>query len=138
MRLQITRSTDVAVRVLRALSTGERVQASELAETVGSTAGFVRQVVMPLVGNGWVDSSPGPAGGYRARVKLSAISMLDVIEAIEGPTDTAQCVLQGGPCPGVVPCSLHDPWVHARDDMLKRLARTSLATPPRRATGTLR
>ncbi len=86
----------------------------QLAAAVGSSAGFVSQVVAPLVRAGWVASDPGPSGGYSLRVDLGDVSVLDVIESIEGPTDSGRCVLAEGPCDASGTCALHVPWNAAR------------------------
>jgi DNA-binding IscR family transcriptional regulator len=74
------------MRVLAGVS--GRVKAPALAEAVQSTSGFLSQVMNPLVRQGWVTSDPGPADGYSLAVDLGSVSVLAVIEAIEGPTDS--------------------------------------------------
>ena len=128
MRLEITRRTDLATRALLALDPARRTKAAALADAVGTTAGFLSQAVSPLVARGWVGSDPGPTGGYRLLVDLEDVSVLDVIEAVEGPTDDGRCVLEDRPCAAQGPCALHQPWVHARAELLARLAATPLAT----------
>ncbi len=130
MRLEITRKSDLAVRALCALSLEQRMKGSDLAKAVGSSPGFMAQVMSPLVQAGWVASDPGPHGGYQLRVSLSKLSMLHVIEAIEGPTVNGRCVLRGGPCPDQVTCALHDAWVPAREALLERLAATAVSSAP--------
>ena len=67
MRLEVTRRSDLAIRALLALHAGpERTKAAQLAEQVGTTKGFLTQVMNPLVQQGWVRSEPGPTGGYVA------------------------------------------------------------------------
>lgn len=128
MRLEVTRKSDLAVRALRSLADhGGRVKGPLLAEAVGSTSGFVSQVLHPLVRQGWVRSDPGPSGGYRLAVDLEAVSVLAVIEAIEGPTDSGRCVLADRPCNESGTCALHVPWLRARAQLLGELAATSVA-----------
>ncbi len=128
MRLEVTRKSDLAVRSLHALAASSgRLKGPELAEAVGSTSGFVSQVVTPLVRAGWVRSDPGPAGGYALTADLDDISVLAVIEAIEGPTDTEQCVLSDRPCAEAGLCAMHVPWLQARSQLLTQLDRTSVA-----------
>ncbi|MDY7104923.1 MAG: Rrf2 family transcriptional regulator [Actinomycetota bacterium] len=128
MRLEITRRTDLATRALLVLADdGGRLKASQLAERVGASAGFLSQAMTPLVAEGWVRSEPGPTGGYVLAVDLSDVTVLDVIEAIEGPTDTAQCVLEDRPCAGGGLCALHHPWSRARSQLLDELGSTSLS-----------
>lgn len=128
MRLEVTRKSDLAVRTLRVLaeSTG-RMKGPEIAEIVGSTSGFVSQVVAPLVREGWVRSDPGPSGGYMLQTTLDAVSVRAVIEAVEGPTDTGRCVLVDGPCNDGGVCTMHEPWGRARAKLLAELDAISVA-----------
>ena len=68
---------------------------------------FVPQVLGPLVRAGWVRSDPGPTGGYRCQVVLSEVSVLQVIEAVDGATDVGRCVVADRPCQAADPCVLH-------------------------------
>lgn len=98
-----------------------------LADAVGSTSGFVSQVLNPLVRQGWVRSDPGPTGGYSLAVDLESVSVLAVIEAIEGPTDSGRCVLADRPCNETGTCVLHGSWLRARARLLAELRDTSVA-----------
>lgn len=106
---------------------GGRVKGPALADAVGSTSGFLSQVLHPLVRHGWVRSEPGPSGGYSLAVGLGEVSVLAVIEAIEGPTLSGRCVLADRPCDEAGTCALHVPWMQARSLLLSELAATSVA-----------
>lgn len=127
MRLEVRRQSDLAVRALRALTSAERIKGPELAEQIDTTSGFVSQVLTPLVRAGWVRSDPGPTGGYALVADLTEISVLDVIEAVEGATETGMCVLADRPCDETGSCALHVPWQRARDGLLRELADVSVA-----------
>lgn len=131
MRLEITRRSDLATRSLVALAStefeGRRTKAADLAALVGTTPGFLSQAMTPLVDRGWVRSEPGPTGGYAVVVDLADISVLEVIEAVEGSTDVTLCVLQKRPCLAAETCALHEPWTVARRLLLSSLSATSLA-----------
>jgi Rrf2 family iron-sulfur cluster assembly transcriptional regulator len=128
VRLEITRRSDLASRAVVVLSrNGGRMKSTALAEALGTTAGFVPQVLGPLVERGWIVSVPGPTGGYESAVVLDRLSVLDVIEAIEGPTTTGRCVLADRPCNVDGQCALHQPWSRARAGLLDELGRTTLA-----------
>ena len=116
------------MRALRVLAQGsERMKGPELAAAVGSTSGFVSQVLTPLVRAAWVRSDPGPTGGYSLAVDLADVSVLAVIEAIEGPTDSGRCVLADRACNDGGSCALHVPWMKARSQLLDQLDETSVA-----------
>ncbi|NQV96716.1 MAG: Rrf2 family transcriptional regulator [Acidimicrobiaceae bacterium] len=128
MRLEITRRAELAVRAMAFLGgTTERVKGSVLANELGSTSAFVAQVVGPLVKAGWVQSDPGPSGGYVNRVSLDELSVLDVIEVVDGVTDTGRCVVVDRLCDSESPCALHNAWSHARAELTKILGDMSLS-----------
>jgi Rrf2 family iron-sulfur cluster assembly transcriptional regulator len=135
MRLEVTRRTDLATRALLALAAGgQRRKASELAEDLDASPGFLSQAMTPMVNRGWVRSEPGRTGGYTAVTPLEELSVLDVVEAVEGPTDVTRCVLEDRACAGGGRCALHDAWAQARGHLLRDLAETPLsasATPRR-------
>ena len=56
------------------------------------------------------------------------LSVLEIIEAVEGPTETGRCVLEERNCVGGEPCALHRPWSNARTQLLDALAGTSLSS----------
>ena len=127
MRLEVTRRADLATRALVVLARSEqRMKAAELAERLDASPGFLSQAMTPLVARGWVRSEPGPTGGYSAVAPLDALSVLDVIEAVEGATDVTHCVLEDRVCAGAGPCALHDAWARARSQLLRELADTPM------------
>lgn len=128
MRLEVTRRTDLATRALIALAGGGRRKASDLAEALDTSPGFLSQAMTPMVNKGWVRSEPGRSGGYTAAVALEDVSVLDVVEAVEGPTDVTRCVLEDRACTGGGRCALHDAWAQARGHLLHDLAETPLST----------
>ncbi len=129
MKFTIQKKTGLAVDALRALNGVDGLTATaELAATIGTTQPFLPQIMSPLVKAGWVESKRGPSGGYRLVADADAISALDLIEAVEGPTETGRCVLKGGPCGGETHCSLHAPWLAAKTALIDELAATPVLT----------
>ena len=128
MKLQITKRTELALRMLQCLKDGERRNSKVVAEAIGSTPGFVAHVAHHVVSPGWVRSVAGPTGGYVLVTALEEISLLDLIEASEGPTDDGRCVLCDRACGADRPCALHEPWRRARTSLTDQLAGTSLSS----------
>lgn len=127
----MTRRAELAVQAVALLSVeGARLKAPQLAEPLGSTPGFVAQIIGPLVKAGLVQSTPGPTGGYSLAPDAEQASVLDVIEAIDGPTETGRCVSRDVACGAATKCALHDAWTSARATLISALA----ATPATRAT----
>jgi Rrf2 family protein len=126
--LEITRRADLATRALTALAEGgSKLKGAELAARLGASAGFLAQAMTPLVNAGWVRSEPGPTGGYTLVADPDDVTVRDVIEAVEGPTDTSRCVLEDRACAAGAHCALHLPWSAARAVLLDELEGTRLS-----------
>ena len=128
MRLEITQRADLAVRALALLKQSpSRLKSADLAAALGTTAGFVPQVMGPLVRAGWVRSVPGPTGGYEPVVVLDALNVLEVVEEVDGPTESGRCVVADRPCDAAASCAVHVAWGRARQELVESLAGLSLA-----------
>lgn len=114
-----------------------RLKSSDLATGLGTTAGFVPQVMGPLVREGWVRSVPGPTGGYEPVVDVDALSVLEVVEAVDGPTDSGHCVVADRLCGSREPCALHVAWAAARRELMSSLAATPIAAVGADVTATI-
>lgn len=132
VRLELMRRTDLALRALRLLEREDAtLRSAELAERLDATPMFIPQVMRALVRAGWLRSETGPQGGYRLATDLGERTVLELIELIEGPTETGRCVLRGTGCDESNPCSLHEAWDRARTALLERLDGTPISAPDR-------
>lgn len=125
VRLEVTRQSDLAIRALVTLGAVEDgdgpVSARNFAEHLDTSAGFMSQVMNPMVKAGWVTSVAGRTGGYRLAVPLSSLSVLDVIELVDGPVDD-RCIVVGVPCESHDHCPMHTAWSAARRILIDTLA----------------
>lgn len=127
MNISFQRKTDLAIKAMGALApTDAACSREELATAIDTSPAFLAQVMTPLLRAGWVHSERGPGGGYRLTTPAERISLLDVIEAVEGETITGRCVLRSGPCPGTEACPIHEAWAAARTHLMDRLERVSV------------
>ena len=128
MRLDLNKRTDLALRAMEELCVEERrVAGATLADSLETTRQYLPQIMNPLVKAKWVESTPGPHGGYQLLTELEDISVLQLIEVMEGPTSNSTCVLTHGDCTGKQPCALHGAWQHARKALERELGQLSLA-----------
>lgn len=104
------------------------MSSAELAREIDTTQPFLPQVMSPLVKAGWVTSKRGPSGGYTLVADPDSISTLDLIEVVEGSTNTTTCVLRGGQCGRSPHCALHEPWKAARTALLEELSSVPVLT----------
>jgi DNA-binding IscR family transcriptional regulator len=62
------------------------------------------------------------------RVDLDEMSVLAVIEAVDGVTDAGRCVVAERLCDGGAPCALHAAWSRARRELVGVLGGTTVAS----------
>lgn len=125
MQVALGRKGDYAVRILLDLSRhfGQgRRKAREIAVTMDVPRQYLAQVLTPFVRAGTVRAVAGREGGYELTVDPSALTLLDVVQTVEGPIESAECTLRGGPCDWTGPCPVHETWVQARRQVAAVLA----------------
>ena len=127
--LRITKLTDYATVVLTALADApDRVHsATGLAERSGLELPTVAKVLKPLAHAGLVDSFRGSNGGYRLSRAASQISLIEIIEAIEGPLGMTECSGVHSSCDRESSCGLRGNWRHINDVIAETLSGISLA-----------
>jgi Rrf2 family protein len=88
--------------VLSALEPGEYLGTKKLAEFHGVPKEYLSKALQALAGAGLIEGTLGPSGGYRLAKSPKQISFLDVVEAIEGRTQTFECseIRANNPCLG--------------------------------------
>ena len=131
MRLELTKRGDYAVRAMLALARAPDdgpLSARRIADAMSIPVRFLPQVLTDLQRSALVEATPGRTGGYRLARPASSISLLDVIEAVEGDSRRLTCVLRGGPCGADGHCAVHDVFFRGQEALLATLAGTSLAS----------
>jgi Rrf2 family protein len=136
MHLQLTRRSDYAVRALSLLAArpDSVVSSSRIREQTAIPARFVVPVMSDLVRAGLVEAHLGRAGGYRLAANAADVSILTIVEAVEGVRRRTECALTQRPC-GAVPCRLHNILARADEAYLAELAAVSLASVQERPDG---
>jgi Rrf2 family protein len=137
MRFDLSNRTEFARRVITFLAAdGDRShKGAELAEVAGTTRHYLPQVMRPLVASGWVESEPGPTGGYRLMPVARSASLWDLVAIMERTVDDGRCVLTGEWCHEDHSCSVHRAWKKARATLQAELSRELAIPRPRRTRG---
>ena len=71
---------------------------------------YLEQLFSRLRKNGLVESTRGPGGGYTLAKPLGAVSVADIISAVDEPLDATSCGGRGN-CHDDHPCMTHDLWM---------------------------
>jgi Rrf2 family transcriptional regulator, iron-sulfur cluster assembly transcription factor len=135
MRLELTKRGDYAVRAMLALTRGAGnglLSARRISDAMDIPVRFLPQVLADLQRAGLIEAAPGRAGGYRLARAAESVSLLQVIEAVEGDSRRQSCVLRGGPCGKDGYCDVHFVFFNGQEALLGAFASSSLADLARR------
>ncbi|WP_309750700.1 SUF system Fe-S cluster assembly regulator [Novosphingobium sp.] len=100
-----------------------QVNAAQLAEETGLPVPTVQKLVSKLTAAGLLRSTRGVGGGLKLARPAAAISLADIIEAVEGPIALTPCVEQGRHDCGLEgTCSVRPHWGLVNDTMRGALA----------------
>jgi Rrf2 family protein len=129
--LTLSSRGDYCVRAAIALAvawgSGGYRKAREISKEMVLPRTYVPELLGLLAEAGLAESKAGQAGGYRLARDPGAISLLEVVEAAEGPLISRNCPLRGGPCRWENVCALHPTWEAASAAVRSTLAGTTLA-----------
>jgi len=127
--MQLTRAADYAVRVMihmAGLPLGTTVRLRTLATAVVVPENFLAKVLQTLSRAGMVLSRRGPDGGFELVPSSMQATILDVVDAVEGPVQLNSCLGESGCCERKEWCPAHKVWAEAQIAMLKVLGRDTI------------
>ena len=127
--LRVTKLTDYATIVLAALAEapGQVHSAAGLAERAGLELPTVAKLLKPLAHAGLVAGFRGSNGGYRLARPAESISLIEIVEAIEGPVGMTECSGEHSSCELESHCGVRGNWRHINDVVADALRGISLA-----------
>lgn len=103
------------------------VSAGEMSKAMLIPKDFLAKILQRLSRKGIVKSTKGAAGGFRLTKPPDEISLLEVIEAIQGPTAASACAVDENVCSLSSTCAVHPVWVELRELIEERLKHETFA-----------
>lgn len=133
--LRVTKLTDYATVVLTVLAAQPQavLSAPELAELAGLEIPTVAKLLKPLAQARLVDGFRGANGGYRLARAAEDISLVEIVEAMEGPLGMTECSLHAGQCGIEHSCGVRANWRRINDvvaDALREVTLAQMLAPP--------
>ena len=128
--MQITRQADYAVRAmvyLAQIGPERRASTSQIAQEKRIPPSFLAKIVSQLSVAGLLQTSRGARGGVSLAKSAGEISLLDVVEAIDGPILLNECVGDNSPCSFDDDCPMKPVWCDAQKELVTKLAKTTFA-----------
>jgi FeS assembly SUF system regulator len=130
--MRLSNLADYAVVLMSASARhcgGTRTSAATLAEETGVPVATAHKLVHTLVRAGLLHSLRGVGGGVKLARPAAAISLADIIEAVEGPIALTACVDSGRhDCVLEGSCRVQPHWALVNDAVRGALAQISLAS----------
>jgi Rrf2 family protein len=123
MRLDLTKRSDYAIRAMLSLTMASDglLSSRKIAEEMKIPPRFLPQIMGDLTRAGLVSAHPGRAGGYQLAQKANTVTLLRVIEAVEGDPHRQICVMRGTACGEDGECGVHDVFYAAEKAILEQL-----------------
>lgn len=127
--LRMSKLTDYGTVVMTRLASGaERLHAaSEIAAEIRVAVPTVSKILKTLTRAGLVISHRGAKGGYSLARPASTISMVEIIDALEGPVGLTECGSHPGICSQESSCTLRGNWQLINTAVRRALSAVSLA-----------
>ena len=111
------------------------VRIKDIAARQGVSVKYLEKLVRDLKEAGFVRSRRGPRGGHELDKPLAAISVGDIVRALEGDLSLVECGDEAGPCPRQADCLTRGVWMEAARAMHEKLDSITLADLVAGATG---
>lgn len=128
--MRLSSMADYAVVTMTAAARhcgGARVSAGQLAEETGLPAPTVQKLVSRLTAAGLLRSTRGVGGGLKLARPAAAITLADIVEAVEGPIALASCLDESSGCCQIEQaCSVKPHWPVVNQALRGALAQVSL------------
>ena len=128
--MQITRQADYAARAVLQLARGgnhKLVSTSQVAKEQHIPPAFLPKIISQLSIAGILQTSRGARGGIRLAREPNKITLLDVIEAIDGPIQLNICVRGEGICLFEENCPIQLVWCDIQKVMIAKLKNANFA-----------
>jgi Rrf2 family protein len=129
--LRLSKKADYALIAMKHLARKSKGAAStsarEIAEEYGIPIELMAKVLQRLVRTGLLLSTQGTRGGYTLHRPPAAITVGDVIQAIDGPFTVTACSTENHACGQYDKCSVRDPLWQLRERLVATLGTVTVA-----------
>ena len=123
--MQITKQADYALRAivyLARLEKDDKASTSKIANAQNIPPSFLAKIISQLSIAGLIHTSRGARGGVALARNPAEISVLDVIQAIDGPVILNECTENPDSCPFHKSCPMFKIWCETREMLVKKLS----------------
>ena len=124
-----SRSAEYAIRAfvfLAQVPSGKYAMVKQIAEESDIPAHFLAKILQQLARQGFLRSSKGPTGGFSLRYPANDITLLQIVDSIDGLADYQRCIGGMNECNDQMRCGMHDSWKALRGRIIEYLEGTTV------------
>lgn len=127
--MRLTRETEHAIRALSVLARrpADTVPVHELAASEQLPPRFLAKTFQRLARCGILRSARGAGKGYTLSAAPETITLIQIVEAVQGTDYLDQCVFWSGRCGSATPCLLHERFLSIKPMLRQLFEGTTLA-----------
>jgi len=125
-----SRSAEYAIRAfvyLAQVPDGKYAMVKNIAEESEIPTHFLAKILQQLARKGFLRSSKGPTGGFALRRAPDDITLLEIVDAIDGLAEYERCPSGITECNDEAPCGMHESWKELRSRIIGYLEGTTIS-----------
>jgi Rrf2 family protein len=119
--MQLTREADYAVICVLEVARFGRMSAAEVARRQNMSPAFLGKIVGSLAKAGILTTRRGVGGGIALAHSPEDLTLLEVVEAVQGPFAINRCLVHQGGCDRQSGCYVYPIWIKAQEDLKSAL-----------------
>ena len=127
----LSNTSNFAIRALIYLelysSPEKKVGTKQMVADLDIPTPFLSKILQLLVKGKLLDSTKGPNGGFCLLKPAIDITLIDVIEAIDGKETFGNCIIKSTTCEATEPCSVHYKLSQIKDQVKKQFRTETIA-----------
>lgn len=129
LEMMLQAASDYAIRALRELlaGNGQYVPLRKVCQKANLSENYLYKVLRKLCDRGILQAAPGPHRGFRLAKSPAQITLLEVIEAVQGEIAVYDCILDPSSCSRSAHCRTRAVFLEATEAVRSRLSACTLA-----------
>lgn len=127
--MRITNSSEYAIRAIVHMSKKPELTytANELYPHLDAPLKFLAKILQKLARKKILKSQRGVKGGFKIAMPLENLTIVDIIEAVDGPMALNKCLLTSYDCKRESLCPVHPIWEEAQIKLKESLSKKTIA-----------
>ncbi len=120
----LSRTTQHAVKALIYLAGHPEqryILTKDIAATLDLPVAYLGKILNRLSHNGWLDSARGRSGGFHLRSQTLNVTLMEILQSLEGQDSVRECVLGHKVCEDASGCVMHCQWKPIKQEIMARL-----------------